>query len=95
MPSGPFLNMYSTDDLNNECAFHNQMMTTQAAFPSRCRCWNVMLLFMNAFLPEHFIEENNTIAQQAQGMAQGTSMCCNEAAVLSQDLQWQSWDGKL
>lgn len=48
---------------------------------------------MNTFLPEHFIEENNTIAQQAQGRAQGTSTHCEEPAELSQDLQWQSLDG--
>lgn len=42
---------------------------------------------MNTLLPEHFIEENNMIAQQAQGMAQGTSIHCEEPAKLSQDLQ--------
>jgi len=42
---------------------------------------------MNTFLPEHFIEENNMIAQRAQGMAQGTSTHCEEPAELSQDLQ--------
>lgn len=31
MPTGPFLATYITYDLNNECAFHNKMMTTQAA----------------------------------------------------------------
>lgn len=95
MPSGPLLNMESTDELNNESAFHNQMMTTQAAFPSRYRCWNVRLLFKNTFLPEHFIEENNMIAQQARGMAQGTSTHYKEPDELSQDLHWQSLDGKL
>lgn len=42
---------------------------------------------MNTLLPEHFIEENNMIAQQAQGMAQGTSIHCEEPAEFSQDLQ--------
>lgn len=54
-----------------------------------------MLVFMNTFLPEHLIEENNMIAQQAQGMAQGTSTYCKEPAMFSQDLQWQSLGGKL
>lgn len=31
MPTGPFLATYITYDLNNESAFHNKMMTTQAA----------------------------------------------------------------
>lgn len=42
---------------------------------------------MNTFLPEHLIEENNMIAQQAQGTAQGTSTYCKEPAMFSQDLQ--------
>lgn len=46
-----------------------------------------MLLFMNTLLPEHFIEKNNMIAQQAQGMAQGTSVYYKESVMFSQDLQ--------
>lgn len=55
----------------------------------------MQMLKCQAFIHEHFIEENNMIAQQAQGMAQGTSTHCEEMAKLSQDLQWQSLDGKL
>lgn len=36
---------------------HTWMCLTHPAFPPRCRCWNVRLLFINTFLPEHFIEE--------------------------------------
>lgn len=50
---------------------------------------------MNTFLPEHFIEENNMIAQQAQGTVQGTSVYYKELAMFSQDLQGQSLGGKL